>query len=63
MAAKNEVKAEATKEPLFTKEQVLGSRLFVKEKDILSALLNEEKEYTMDEVIKKVEKFKKRTVR
>lgn len=47
----------------FTKEQILSSKQFtVIEKDILKAIL-EDKEYSLDEVKKVLEEFKKKEVK
>lgn len=53
----------ADKETKFTKEQILSSKQFTTiEKDIISAML-EEKEYSIKEVRKIIEDFKKKEVK
>ena len=43
----------------FTKEQLISSKLFSNNKDILSATLENNKEYTKKEAQEIIEKFKK----
>lgn len=43
----------------FTKEQLISSKLFRNDKDVLSAILESNKEYTKKEVQKRIEKFRK----
>lgn len=43
----------------FTKEQLVSSKLFRKDKDVLSATLESNKEYTKKEAQEIIEKFKK----
>ena len=43
----------------FTKEQLISSKLFRNDKDVLSATLESNKEYTKKEVQEIIEKFKK----
>lgn len=43
----------------FTKEQLISSKLFRNDKDVLSAILESNKEYTKKEVQEIIEKFKK----
>lgn len=51
-----EVKTEAVK---FPKETILKTKRFASVRDILHAILDDEKEYTMDEVEKAVDKWMK----
>jgi len=46
----------------FTKEQILNSDKYVKHKDILTAILKENKTYTKEEVENKINEFLKRRV-
>lgn len=43
----------------FTKEQLISSKLFRNDKDILSATLEDDKNYTKKEAQEIIEKFKK----
>lgn len=59
---KENIKKEEKKvviENKFTKEQLISSKLFSNNKDILSATLENNKEYTKKEVQEIIEKFKK----
>lgn len=59
---KENIKKEEKKvviENKFTKEQLISSKLFSNNKDILSATLESNKEYTKKEAQKIIEKFKK----
>lgn len=46
----------------FTKEQILNSDKYIKHKDILTAILKENKTYTKEEVENKINEFLKRRV-
>lgn len=50
---------ETIAEPRFTKSQLVSSKRFHTESDLLNALLQEDKAYTMNEVEKKITDFKK----
>ena len=54
-------KEDATAEK-FTKQQILNSEKYIKHKDILTAILKEDKTYTKDEVELKIKEFLKRRV-
>lgn len=47
------------KEPAFSKGQIIGSKKYQENKDILNALLEEKKSYTAKEVQVLLEKFQK----
>lgn len=52
-----------TPEPTFTKQQFLESKLFsTLQKDVISALLQDEETYTTDQVKQKIEAFLKGVV-
>ena len=44
--------------PVFTKESLLNSKKYMFQKDLLNILLDENKEYTLEEVDKKINEFK-----
>ncbi len=50
---------ETIAESRFTKSQLVSSKRFHTESDLLNALLQEDKTYTMNEVEKKITDFKK----
>lgn len=56
MAKKNETNTS------FTKEQLYNSKKYEIQKDILGVMLEEEKEYTFDEVDNLIKEFLKREV-
>lgn len=43
----------------FTKEQLISSKLFKNNKDILNVLIQDNEEISIDEVQKRIEKFRK----
>ena len=50
-------------EDKFTKEQILGSKQFsIIEKDILQTLLNENEQYSIEEVKEKLKEFNEKEV-
>ncbi len=51
-------KEEAKEMPVFTKESLLNSKKYMFQKDLLNILLKDGKEYTLDEVDKKINEFK-----
>ena len=51
-------KDEAKEMPVFTKESLLNSKKYMFQKDLLNILLKDGKEYTLDEVDKKINEFK-----
>lgn len=60
----NESKIEATTEiPTFTKEQLRNSRKYRNEKDILGVVLEDGKDYTIEETDKLIKGFKERKVK
>lgn len=62
MAKKNEIKVEINaKDFKFSKERLVKSKKL--NADILSVILEDGKEYTLDEVANLVEKFKNRKVK
>ena len=44
--------------PVFTKESLLNSKKYMFQKDLLNILLDDDKEYTLEEVEKKINEFK-----
>ncbi len=62
-----EVKKENLKEQecsvIFTKEQLLTSKRYKNQKDLLSAILEEQGSYTILEVEQKIEHYRKREVK
>nr|DAE94919.1 MAG TPA: hypothetical protein [Caudoviricetes sp.]DAI16751.1 MAG TPA: hypothetical protein [Caudoviricetes sp.]DAM32217.1 MAG TPA: hypothetical protein [Caudoviricetes sp.]DAO39482.1 MAG TPA: hypothetical protein [Caudoviricetes sp.] len=56
MAKKNETNSS------FTKEQLYNSKKYEMQKDILGVMLEEDKEYTFDEVDNLIKEFLKREV-
>lgn len=50
------------KEPTFTKEQLVSSERYEKEKDLVTALLEDDKSYTIAETDKLISNHKKRKV-
>nr|DAK81193.1 MAG TPA: hypothetical protein [Caudoviricetes sp.] len=67
MAAKkttteNAAKSEQT-EPMFSKEQILASARFANKRDLVDALLDEDKSYTIETVDNLVEKYMKGKVK
>lgn len=60
----NEGKIETTTEiPAFTKEQLRNSRKYRNEKDILGVVLEDGKDYTIEETDKLIKDFKERKVK
>lgn len=58
----NEEKETTTKEKEYSKKQLVNSKKYASNKDLLQVLLEDNKLYTLDEVDKKIEEFKKRKV-
>lgn len=50
-------------EPMFSKEQILASTRFANRRDLVDALLDEDKSYTMKTVDNLVEKYMKGQVK
>ena len=67
MAAKKTPTGTATRseqtEPMFSKEQILASARFANRRDLVDALLDENKSYTIETVDKMIDDFKKGKVR
>lgn len=64
--AKTENTAAAVKKeavPTFTKDQLAASKRYAPLRDLVSVLLEDGKQYTLDEVDKKIETFKKGKVK
>lgn len=55
-------KSEQT-EPMFSKEQILASARFANKRDLVDALLDEDKSYTIETVDNLVEKYMKGKVK
>ena len=56
--AKTKKEDEAKEKPVFTKESLLNSKKYMFQKDLLNILLDDDKEYTLEEVEKKINEFK-----
>ena len=56
--AKTKKEDDAKEMPVFTKESLLNSKKYMFQKDLLNILLNDGKEYTLEEVDKKINEFK-----
>ena len=56
--AKTKKEDEAKEKPVFPKESLLNSKKYMFQKDLLNILLDEDKEYTLEEVDKKINEFK-----
>ena len=56
--AKTKKEDDAKEKPVFTKESLLNSKKYMFQKDLLNILLDEDKEYTLEEVDKKINEFK-----
>lgn len=64
--AKTENTAAAVKKeavPTFTRDQLAASKRYAPMRDLVSVLLEDGKQYTLDEVDKKIEAFKKGKVK
>lgn len=55
--------ASAATEPKFNKESLLNSKRFQNERDLVSALLKDDGEYTISEVEEMIAKYMKGTVK
>lgn len=60
---KTSKKGNKTTEEKFSKKQIVNSKIFNNNKDLLNALLNENETYTKNEVYEIIEKFKKGKVK
>lgn len=58
-----EIKKNETFEVKFSKEQLVKSKKFNKYQDLLNTILESDKQYTLDEVVSKVEKYLKGKVK
>lgn len=47
----------------FSKEQMISSKRFSKQRDLVEALLDDEKKYTMEQVNEKIHKYMKGKVK
>ena len=56
--AKTKKEDDAKEKPVFTKESLLNSKKYMFQKDLLNILLDDDKEYTLEEVEKKINEFK-----
>lgn len=59
MPKKDSETTEKTIQNLFSKKQILNSKKFALNKDFLNATLEEDKEYSLEEVEELIGKFKK----
>lgn len=46
-------------EEKYTKSQIINSKTFIDSKDLLNAILKEDKSYSKEEIIKIIENYKK----
>lgn len=53
-------KKEKKADEMFTKEQIINSKMYIKNRDILIAILKEDKAYTKEEVELRINEFLKR---
>ena len=63
LATKTETKTETKQEILFTKEQILASNKYANRRDVLGAILSDDKTYTFEKVDSLLEKFMKGKVK
>lgn len=63
MSMKKKPAASAAKEPKFTKESLVNSKRFRDERDLVSALLKDDVEYTIQEVETMIMEYKKGKVK
>lgn len=56
-------KVETKQEVLFTKEQILASKKYSNRRDVLGAILKDDKTYTLEQVDSLLEKFMKGKVK
>lgn len=56
-------KEETKQEVLFTKEQILASKKYLNRRDVLVAILSDNKSYTLEQVNSLLEKFMKGKVK
>lgn len=63
MSTKKKPAASAAKEPKFTKDSLVNSKRFCNERDLVSALLKDDVEYTIAEVDAMIMKYMKGQVK
>ncbi|ACZ08298.1 Uncharacterised protein [Sebaldella termitidis] len=56
--AKTKKEDDEKEKPVFSKESLLNSKKYMFQKDLLNILLKDTKEYTLEEVDKKINEFK-----
>ena len=59
---KNEEKEQVTEEVKYSKKQLVSSKKYANNKDLLQVLLEDNCYYTFEEVESKINEFKKRSV-
>lgn len=50
---------EVVSKDTYSKDKIVNSKKYANQKDLVNTLLNDDKKYTLDEVDKLIEKFKK----
>lgn len=63
MPTKDASEVKTSKAPRHTREQLMASKRYANRRDLISALLEPGKTYTLDEVDALIEKFKKGKVK
>ncbi len=54
---------EITKEETYTKQAILNSKKYIKQKDLVNALLDDDKKYTLKEVDNSIKKYLKGVIK
>ena len=54
---------ELTKEETYTKQAILNSKKYIKQKDLVNALLDDDKKYTLKEVDNTIKKYLKGVIK
>lgn len=54
---------EITKEETYTKQAILNSKKYIKQKDLVNALLDDDKKYTLKEVDNTIKKYLKGVIK
>ena len=54
---------ELTKEETYTKQAILNSKKYIKQKDLVNALLDDDKKYTLKEVDNSIKKYLKGVIK
>lgn len=54
---------EITQEETYTKQAILNSKRYIKQKDLVNALLDEDKKYTLKEVDNTIRKYLKGVIK